>query len=166
MASGPAGLDCALFSMGEALLHCPPDQFSTRPWTRGSVCVLPNSLLSEPWSPARTSPVTCFNLDSALEVMLRMKQALCSFWCRGWTQSSVEPWSKCGHIHVPWPDKDSWKREISQRRPAHVPESQHHKQQHGSFFKALTFGVGYYSIRDYQNTCIWEKGKRWGNKWY
>ena len=109
--------------------------------------------------------VTCFNLESALEVMLRMKQALCSFWCPGWTQSSEEPRSKCGHIHVPWP-KDTWERGISRRRPAHVPGSQHHKQQHGRFFKALTFGVGYYSLRAYQNTCLWEKGKRWGNKWY
>ena len=108
--------------------------------TRGPECILPNSLLSEPQSPARTSPGTCFNLESALEVMLRVKRSPCRFWCPGWAQSSVQPWPKCCHIPVPWPDSDTWKRWTARRSPAHVPESQHHKQQNGSFFKALTFG--------------------------
>ena len=51
--------------------------------TRGPECILPNSLLSEPQSPARTSPGTCFNLESALEVMLRVKRSPCRFWCPG-----------------------------------------------------------------------------------
>lgn len=44
--------------------------------------------------------------------------------------------------------------------PAHVPEPQHHKQSSGSFFKALSLGVVYYSVIDYQDTRIWEQGKR------
>ena len=124
-------------------------------WSDLACTLLPNSLVSDPQSPARTSPGTCFNLESALEVMLRVKRSPCRFWCPGWAQSSVQPWSKCCHIPVPWPDSDTWKRWTTDGA---LPMFQNHSIISNKMVVSLKHSLlGRLLLRDYQNTHIWEK---------